>query len=47
MKCKICIDNPFMNCEKIYSLQQKSVQKMVDSFKNNNNIKKSLFLAQV
>jgi len=29
-----------MNCEKIYPLQQKSIQKIVDSLKDNNNIKK-------
>lgn len=37
-KWKICIDNPFMNCEYIHPLQQKRVAQLIEHLKNDNNI---------
>ena len=37
---KICIPEPFMNCEKIYPIQQKKVKRLIDILSNNSNVKK-------
>ena len=37
---KICIAEPFMNCEKIYPIQQKKVKRLIDILSNNSNVKK-------
>ncbi len=37
---KICIDQPFMNCNKIYPIQQKKVASIISSVKNNPNVKR-------
>lgn len=37
-KWKICIDNPFMNCEYVHPLQQKRVAELVEHLKNDNNV---------
>ena len=39
-KWKICIDNPFMNCEKIYPIQQKKVAKLLNDLSSNNKVHK-------
>lgn len=36
----ICIDNPFMNTNKIYPIQQKKVKKLIDDISTNNKINK-------
>ena len=35
---KICIERPFLNCEKIYPLQQKKVRKILDAVENDQNV---------
>lgn len=37
---KICINNPFNNCEKIYPIQQKKVKKLIDDISVDKNITK-------
>ena len=38
---KICIPNPFQNCQRIYPIQQKKVSRLIDELtKNDANIKK-------
>lgn len=32
---KICIDNPFKNCDKIYPIQQKKVRALIDEILSN------------
>ena len=36
----ICIDNPFLNVEKIYPIQQKKVKELIEDISLNNKIKK-------
>lgn len=35
---KICIDNPFYNCEKVYPIQQKNVRFLIDALKKDENV---------
>ena len=37
---KICIDNPFRNCEHIYPIQQHKVREVIDAVSNDCNVKK-------
>lgn len=37
---KICIEERYMNCEKIYPIQQKKVRRMLDELLPNKNIEK-------
>lgn len=39
-KFKVCINNPFDNCEYVYPIQQKKVAEMIDHLKEDNNVKK-------
>lgn len=36
---KVVIDEPFMNCEHIYPIQQQKVKAMIEYLKGNNNVK--------
>lgn len=35
---KVCIQEPFNNCEKIYPIQQRKVKEMLDMFSKNSNV---------
>ena len=37
---KVCIPDPFDNCEKIYPIQQKKVQQMISNLKDDTNVEK-------
>ena len=37
---KVCIQDPFDNCEKIYPIQQKKVQQMISNLKDDTNVEK-------
>lgn len=37
-KFKIVINEPFLNCERIYPIQQRKVKELVEYLKNNKNI---------
>ena len=37
---KVCISDPFDNCEKIYPIQQKKVQQMISNLKDDTNVEK-------
>lgn len=37
-KWKICIDNPFVNCNKIYPLQQKKVLSLLEDLQKDQNV---------
>lgn len=37
---KICIEEPFMNCEKIYPIQQKKVKQLLDIIAKNEYVNK-------
>ena len=36
----ICIDEPFLNVEKIYPIQQRKVKELINDIKENNKIKR-------
>ena len=36
---KICVEEPFMNCQKIYPIRQKKVKSIIEHVKRNPNIK--------
>lgn len=38
-KWKVCIDDPFDNCERIYPIQQRKVRELIDDIVNNNDVK--------
>ena len=40
IKFKICIDKPFINCERIYPIQQNKVKQLIDCIKDNDNVNK-------
>lgn len=35
---KICIDEPFMNCEFVYPIQQRKVRALIDELRQNDNV---------
>ena len=35
---KVCIDNPFMNCDKIHPLQQRKVRQLYDELSAKDNV---------
>lgn len=37
---KVCIDNPFPNCKKIYPIQQRKVKQLYDILSQNDNVTK-------
>ena len=37
---RVCIQDPFDNCEKIYPIQQKKVQQMISNLKDDTNVEK-------
>ena len=37
---KICIDNPFKNCERIYPIQQHKIREVIDAVSCDSNVKK-------
>lgn len=36
---KICIENPFLNCDRIYPIQQKKVKELINDIAKNRNVK--------
>ena len=40
MKWKICIDEPFENCSRIFPTQQKSVNKLITTFSRDSNVRR-------
>lgn len=40
VKWRICIEHPFINCDKINILQQKKVSELIDDFSKDNNVLK-------
>ncbi|MDO4198443.1 MAG: helix-turn-helix domain-containing protein [Erysipelotrichaceae bacterium] len=39
LKWKICIDDPFINCEKVYPIQQSGVKELIDDILKNDGVK--------
>ena len=37
---RVCIQEPFENCEKIYPIQQKKVKQMINNIKEDSNVEK-------
>ena len=37
---RVCIQDPFENCEKIYPIQQKKVKQMINNIKEDSNVEK-------
>lgn len=37
---RVCIQDPFKNCEKIYPIQQKKVKQMINNIKEDSNVEK-------
>ena len=37
---RVCIQDPFGNCEKIYPIQQKKVKQMINNIKEDSNVEK-------
>ena len=37
---RVCIQDPFENCENIYPIQQKKVKKMINNIKEDSNVEK-------
>lgn len=38
-KWKVCIDDPFMNCEKVYPIQQRKVRELLDDILDDGSVK--------
>ncbi len=39
-QARVCIQDPFENCEKIYPIQQKKVKQMINNIKEDSNVEK-------
>ena len=37
---RVCIQDPFENCEKVYPIQQKKVKQMINNIKEDSNVEK-------